>query len=222
MRKQIEKIKKTTLIPITLVGTNADKQSRRKVSREKAVELAKSWNCPFLEISSQSGEYVDSAFQSILREIRNTRHSHKNNPLFGKSIPKTSSMQNISPSELLDPLPKVRLVLLTHVSLAVKDILLVTLLFLHPRKEARMVTTVTVKTAKKITKKIITKKIVTKMTTTMEVKTTTSQTPSQRRVKSHSLRWRFVTNVPKWTDPKALPCVHSSSRHTVHDRCIAT
>eukprot|EP01119_Soliformovum_irregulare_P011178 TRINITY_DN2782_c0_g2_i1.p1 TRINITY_DN2782_c0_g2~~TRINITY_DN2782_c0_g2_i1.p1 ORF type:complete len:1124 (-),score=330.52 TRINITY_DN2782_c0_g2_i1:6-3377(-) len=90
-RKHIEKLRKSDHIPMVLVGTHADKGPRRKVSKAQAADLAKSWGCVFMEISSKTGEMVEQVFTSIVRDVRDTRLSLMENPIFGKNLPRSYS-----------------------------------------------------------------------------------------------------------------------------------
>mmetsp|Transcript_49833 Transcript_49833/g.44654 ORF Transcript_49833/g.44654 Transcript_49833/m.44654 type:complete len:205 (+) Transcript_49833:97-711(+) len=57
---------------VVLVGNKADLDAlgKRQVSQSQGKQLAKEWNCPFLETSAKEQTNIAKCFQSIVREIR--------------------------------------------------------------------------------------------------------------------------------------------------------
>ena len=53
-------------IPVMLVGNKCDETSR-EVPTHEAAELAKSWNCAFLETSAKTNHNVKELFQELLQ-----------------------------------------------------------------------------------------------------------------------------------------------------------
>eukprot|EP01156_Anaeramoeba_ignava_P022754 Anaeramoba_ignava/c21006_g1_i5.p1 GENE.c21006_g1_i5~~c21006_g1_i5.p1 ORF type:complete len:346 (+),score=112.20 c21006_g1_i5:41-1078(+) len=53
-----------------LVGTSTDDEKNRKITSMEGKSLAYTLSCPFLEVSSLTGDGVENAFAEIVREIR--------------------------------------------------------------------------------------------------------------------------------------------------------
>jgi Ras-related protein Rab-1A len=51
---------------ICIVGSKVDLDSKRVTSYEEGKKLAKSYNCDYFEVSSKTGENIDSTFSSII------------------------------------------------------------------------------------------------------------------------------------------------------------
>jgi len=85
--REITTMKKTTRVPITLVGNKSDRQDRQ-VSYYYGLKMADILGCQLIETNSRTGANVDDAFSSIIRIIRlkddddntpttaRTKHSH--------------------------------------------------------------------------------------------------------------------------------------------------
>jgi Ras homolog enriched in brain len=56
-------------VPRVLVGTMKDLAESRQVQLEDAQNLADSWNIPYIECSSKTGESVSEVYHVLLREI---------------------------------------------------------------------------------------------------------------------------------------------------------
>lgn len=56
-------------VPRLLVGSMRDLADQRQVSSQAAHALANSWNVPYLECSSKSGENVEEVFHTLMKEI---------------------------------------------------------------------------------------------------------------------------------------------------------
>ncbi|EAL60850.1 hypothetical protein ACTFIW_010590 [Dictyostelium discoideum] len=69
-REQILRVKDKDRVPLILVGNKADLDHERQVSVNEGQELAKGFNCPFMESSAKSRINVEEAFYSLVREIR--------------------------------------------------------------------------------------------------------------------------------------------------------
>ena len=52
-----------------LIGNKIDMEDKRKVSKEKGVELAEEYKIPFFEASAKSGENVDEVFKALYKKI---------------------------------------------------------------------------------------------------------------------------------------------------------
>lgn len=82
IRTQILQIKERDNVPSVLVGNKCDLTSDREVSTEEGMNLAKNWNCPFLETSAKVGINVEECLFQLVREIRQNiekerKHNHK-------------------------------------------------------------------------------------------------------------------------------------------------
>lgn len=56
-------------VPRVLVGTHCDLNESRQVKYNDAQRLADSWDVPYLECSSRTGENVADVFHTLLKEI---------------------------------------------------------------------------------------------------------------------------------------------------------
>jgi len=68
--QQILRVKDKDYFPIILVGNKCDLEGDRQVSREEGQEMARRFNCKFIETSAKSRVNVDNAFYELVREIR--------------------------------------------------------------------------------------------------------------------------------------------------------
>ncbi|RZC40411.1 GTP-binding protein Rit1, partial [Asbolus verrucosus] len=70
-RKLIQKVRASEDTPLVLVGNKFDLQLQRKVTTEEGRTLARQFACPFYETSAALRTFVDDAFHTLVREIRN-------------------------------------------------------------------------------------------------------------------------------------------------------
>ncbi|XP_014213190.1 ras-like protein rasG isoform X2 [Copidosoma floridanum] len=56
--------------PMVLVGNKCDLQNRREVSTEEGKTLSDHLGCPFFETSAAFRQFIDDAFYSLVRQIR--------------------------------------------------------------------------------------------------------------------------------------------------------
>lgn len=77
-REQILRVKDADKVPMVVVGNKCDLESERQVSKAEGQDLAKSFNCPFLETSAKSRINVEESFFELVREIRKQTGAGKN------------------------------------------------------------------------------------------------------------------------------------------------
>lgn len=70
-RKLIARVRAAEDTPLVLVGNKFDLATQRKVSTEEGKTLARQFGCPFYETSAALRHYIDDAFHTLVREIRN-------------------------------------------------------------------------------------------------------------------------------------------------------
>ena len=63
-------------IPMVLVGNKNDLTYQRQVETTQGQELAKKFNCKFLETSVRENINVEKAFETLIDEIENTESSN--------------------------------------------------------------------------------------------------------------------------------------------------
>ncbi|ENN75757.1 ras-like protein 1 [Dendroctonus ponderosae] len=89
-REQILRVKDTEDVPMVLVGNKCDLPSW-VVDMNRAREIAKQYNIPFIETSAKTRMGVDDAFYSLVREIRKDKfHKGKKSNKFqgpGRGFP---------------------------------------------------------------------------------------------------------------------------------------
>jgi len=66
------RVKRTKPI-FMLVGNKCDKSYDREVSREEGMEMARTFDCDFLETSAKTGVNVERLFTLLVRKLRETR-----------------------------------------------------------------------------------------------------------------------------------------------------
>jgi len=69
IRDLVVHIKEPSPAPIVLVGTKCDMESKREVSSEEGQQVAKSWNCTFLETSAKDNYNISQVFQTITERV---------------------------------------------------------------------------------------------------------------------------------------------------------
>jgi len=69
-REQILRVKDKDKVPMVLVGNKCDLESERQVTTVEGQNLAKQFNCPFMESSAKTRVNVEEVFFELVREIR--------------------------------------------------------------------------------------------------------------------------------------------------------
>ena len=67
--ERIRRLRVMEEVPTILVGTHSENESERQVSKEDAMDLADSWNCPYVEVCKEDGDRIDECFRDIIRVI---------------------------------------------------------------------------------------------------------------------------------------------------------
>ena len=65
-----DEIKDKLKFPLVIVGNKKDLETKREVSEEEGRELAKEFNCPFIEVSSMDVPLATQSLFLVIREIR--------------------------------------------------------------------------------------------------------------------------------------------------------
>ncbi len=68
LRQNVDNVD-TQIIPMVLVGNKTDLESDREIPREKGEELAKNFNCRFIETSAKTGDNVEMIFFDLVKEM---------------------------------------------------------------------------------------------------------------------------------------------------------
>jgi small GTP-binding protein len=69
MREQILRVKSRRQVPLLLVGNKCDLSGQREVPTNDGEQLARAWECPFIETSAKSAHNVNEMFIEIVREM---------------------------------------------------------------------------------------------------------------------------------------------------------
>ncbi|KAJ3436333.1 ras-like protein rasd [Anaeramoeba flamelloides] len=69
-REQITQTKESEDVPMIIVGNKSHLENERQVSIGEGADLAKSFNCPFMETSAKTRTNVKEVFIGLVREIR--------------------------------------------------------------------------------------------------------------------------------------------------------
>jgi small GTP-binding protein len=72
--KQIETIYEGTTPTIVLVGNKCDLGDQRKITPERAQEVAQANGCQYFEVSAKTGENIMTVFHSLIRGISVEHH----------------------------------------------------------------------------------------------------------------------------------------------------
>jgi len=69
LREQILRVKDTDDVPMILVGNKCDLEDERVVGKDQGMNLARTFNCAFLETSAKSKINVNEIFYDLVRQI---------------------------------------------------------------------------------------------------------------------------------------------------------
>lgn len=76
IRKKIERVKDTKDFPMIIVGNKCDLINERKVFKEAGEDLAKQFNCLFMETSAKKKINCTNVFTELVKEIRKKEKVH--------------------------------------------------------------------------------------------------------------------------------------------------
>eukprot|EP01094_Clydonella_sp_ATCC50884_P027495 TRINITY_DN791_c0_g1_i1.p2 TRINITY_DN791_c0_g1~~TRINITY_DN791_c0_g1_i1.p2 ORF type:complete len:197 (-),score=78.77 TRINITY_DN791_c0_g1_i1:262-852(-) len=85
-REQIFRVKDSEDVDIILVGNKCDMESQRQVSTNEAKELAKNFECPYVETSALMRVNVEEVFHTLVRECRKRENNSKKTSKGGKKV----------------------------------------------------------------------------------------------------------------------------------------
>ncbi|CAN6666359.1 ras-like protein 1 [Trichomonascus vanleenenianus] len=68
--QQILRVKDRDQFPVVIVGNKSDLETERQVSYEEGMQLARQFNCKFIETSAKHRINVEEGFYQLVREIR--------------------------------------------------------------------------------------------------------------------------------------------------------
>ena len=70
LKEQIHRVKDTNNVPMILVGNKSDLKDMRVISNEEAENLAKQFNCPYIETSAKFKFNVEDIFRTLISQIK--------------------------------------------------------------------------------------------------------------------------------------------------------
>jgi len=93
--RQILRVKEEESFPVVIVGNKCDLEYERQVGMNEGRDLAKHFQCKFLETSAKDKINVDEAFVSLVREIRKFNKQKQ----FGRPAPAGKAVTSDLPNE---------------------------------------------------------------------------------------------------------------------------
>jgi len=78
LREQILRVKDTDDVPMILVGNKCDLEDERVVGKDQGQNLARNFNCAFLETSAKSKINVNEIFYDLVRQINKKNPETRN------------------------------------------------------------------------------------------------------------------------------------------------
>lgn len=78
LREQILRVKDTDDVPMILVGNKCDLEDERVVGKDQGQNLARQFNCAFLETSAKSKINVNEIFYDLVRQINKKNPETRN------------------------------------------------------------------------------------------------------------------------------------------------
>jgi len=69
LREQILRVKDKDEVPLVLVGNKCDLNDQRVITTDQGQDLAKKFNCSFMEASAKTRNNVEAIFHDLIRQI---------------------------------------------------------------------------------------------------------------------------------------------------------
>jgi small GTP-binding protein len=69
LREQILRVKDKDEVPLVLVGNKCDLNDQRVITTDQGQDLAKKFNCTFMEASAKTRTNVETIFHDLIRQI---------------------------------------------------------------------------------------------------------------------------------------------------------
>ncbi|XP_019874287.1 ras-related protein Rap1 [Aethina tumida] len=85
LREQILRVKDTDDVPMVLVGNKCDLEEERAIGKDQGTNLARQFNCAFMETSAKAKINVYDVFYDLVRQI-NKKSPEKTNKKKKKSL----------------------------------------------------------------------------------------------------------------------------------------
>jgi Ras-related protein Rap-1A len=79
LHEQIIRVKETRDIPMILIGNKVDLEAERCVSKDQGINLAKTFNCAFMEASAKVKINVPEIFSNLVRQINSKQLEQPDN-----------------------------------------------------------------------------------------------------------------------------------------------
>jgi GTPase SAR1 family protein len=73
IHEQILRVKDTDDVPMVLCGTNCDLEDQRVVTKEQGQDMARRFNCLFIEASVKLNINIDRIFVELVRKMESRR-----------------------------------------------------------------------------------------------------------------------------------------------------
>ncbi|KAJ3441398.1 ras-like protein rasd [Anaeramoeba flamelloides] len=77
LREQIQQAKDCDEVPMLIVGNKCDLDDQRQISTGEGEDLAKSFDCPFIETSAKARLNVEESFFNLVRYIKKLENPDK-------------------------------------------------------------------------------------------------------------------------------------------------
>lgn len=91
LHDQIVRVKDTPEVPMILVGNKCDLEDERVVSKDQGQQLAKQFNCAFMEASAKMKINISEIFSNLVRQINSKTPDRGGNQKGSKSGKKNKS-----------------------------------------------------------------------------------------------------------------------------------
>ncbi|KAJ5073188.1 ras-like protein [Anaeramoeba ignava] len=79
LHQAISQIKSSKNFPTVTTGNKLDLEKQREVPKKDGEKIAEKFSSSFIEISAKTGQFVNDAFEELIRKIRKFKESESNN-----------------------------------------------------------------------------------------------------------------------------------------------